>query len=343
MNNLLICNDMKLVTGATGFLGAHLVADLLEKGYEIKALKRDSSDMHEFNLIMSVRFGKNFQFYQDQLTWISGDILDFGSLLEALQGVDQVFHAAAIVSFWPKHYKEMYKTNVGGTANVVNACLQMGVQSLIYVSSIAAIGRGSSNATITEEQEWVDSPYNSQYAVSKYLAELEVWRGKEEGLNIAIVNPGVIIGEGNPKKGSCKLLATAFKGSFFYTDGVNGYVDVRDVSHTMVHLAERRIWGRRFILVGENLSILELFNTASKYKLVKTPKLKVRRWMLEIVWRVWAIWALISRKEPLITKETALTSLKVSRYDAALILSIIPWELKSVSKTLSRVAKSGIY
>ena len=173
---------MIFVTGATGLVGSHLIYSLIEKGLNVRALYR-----------------KNIPVFKgsEQVQWIHGDLLDVNSLQEAMQGVTQVYHCAAIVAFSPKQAAAMLQANVEGTANVVNACIQHQIQKLVYVSSVAALGRIRENAPVDETMNWTPETSNSIYGKSKYLAEMEVWRGMGEGLNVAIVNPVIILGDFN--------------------------------------------------------------------------------------------------------------------------------------------------
>ena len=214
--------NMVLITGATGFLGAHLSCLLLQKGEIVRALKRDSSSMDQFDFISTYYFKEEKEQFLKNLEWVNGDILDIPSLQEQFNGVHKVYHCAALVSFKEKDQKALTKVNVEGTANVVNMALTQGIKKLCYVSSTAAIGRTLSGQTINEETEWTDSKYNTNYAISKYLAEMEVWRAQEEGLNTVIVNPSVILGVTGVPVGSASIVKKAKNGFPFYTKGQNG-------------------------------------------------------------------------------------------------------------------------
>lgn len=209
---------MIFVTGANGLVGSFIVRQLLDKGESVRALKRETSDL---SLI---------QAFEKQIEWIEGDLLDYDILNEALKDVDYVIHTAAIVSFDPNDFQDLYITNVEGTANLVNACLANSIKKICHLSSIAAIGKNNKEAKISELTKWENSEQNSHYAKSKYLAELEVWRGIEEGLNAVIVNPTIILGPGDWEKSSAKLFKQVWKHSSFYPNGFFHYVDVRDVS-----------------------------------------------------------------------------------------------------------------
>ena len=299
---------MILVTGGTGFLGAHLLCTLLQQGESIRAIRRRSSSMNEFNLIVSSRFrslkDKERDKLLSQIEWTEADLLDIPSLEAALSGIKRVYHAAAMVSFVPKHVDQMMEINVTGTANLVNLCLDYGVEKFCYASSIAALGRTESGKQMDEKSTWEDSPLNSNYALSKYRAELEVWRAAEEGLNVVVVNPGVILGTGNWKKGSCRMLATAARKLPMYTEGVNGYVDVLDVAKAMINLMGSEISHERFVLVSANLSFKELFHLVNKHTGNADPKIKAPQWLTALGWMGDKMRSALLGKDPLITRET---------------------------------------
>lgn len=327
-----------LLTGATGFLGAHLAIDLLQRETPVIAIKRGNSSLKEFEQICKFR-GVN-EHLLTYLEWIECDILDTVSLLKAMEGIEKVYHTAAIVSFWHKHFDNMMLTNVEGTANVVNCALDAGVKKLCYASSIAALGREKSGDVIDEESQWRDSKFNTQYAISKYLAEMEVWRGVEEGLDAVIVNPGVILGEGKWDKGSCRLIDTAYKGLKFYTDGKNGYVDVRDVSRAMIALMESSINNQRYVLVGDNLAFKDFFNQLTQQFNKPAPSIKVGGGLAQLARILYWGKALLSGKEPLVTKETARNSQERFTYKSDKIKRDLAFEFTPMDETIARTCKA---
>lgn len=256
------------ITGATGFLGSHLACLMLKQGYRVLAMRRNPNSEGLFPKIH--QFHQLPQAYQPH--WITGDILDIDDLCEAMVGVDTVFHCAAKVSFERKDKDALMLNNVIGTRNVVNACLKNNIAQLVYASSVAAIGRSENEAIITENTDWVESKYNSQYAISKNLAEQEVWRGMEEGLRVAIVNPGIILGYGDGKTGSNQLYHMILKGMPFCPVGGNGFVGVEDVAKLMIYLFENNHWNMRYLCVAENLKYQHVFNQLADAMGVKQPR-----------------------------------------------------------------------
>ena len=276
-------------------MGTYLLKQLLREGKKVKALHRKSfpSNLTEEEI--------------NQVEWVKGDILDPDFLFEAMKGIQQVYHAAALVSFSPTRKRELFKINVEGTANVVNAAIEAGVKKLVHVSSVSAMGRLRKEEPIDETMFWTPETSNSNYGHSKYLAELEVWRGMGEGLEIVIVNPALIFGVANWETGSSKLFKSAFDEFPWYTDGGGGFVDVRDVVKAMVGLMESNISGERFIVSAENRRYREIFNMMANEFGKRPPHKKVTPFIAGLVWRIEWLRSILSRKEPMLTRETAKT------------------------------------
>jgi len=324
---------MILVTGGTGFLGAHLVYRLLQKEQKIRVLKRESS---RFDLIHRVFkfYEKSFDEYSHRIEWVDGDLLDIFSLEDALDGVSEIYHTAALVSFHRMDHDNMKEVNVKGTANLVNAALTKKISGFCHVSSIAALGRADNNKIIDEENVWKTSDKNSAYAVSKYGSEREVWRGIEEGLKAFIVNPSIIIGPGEMNSGTGKLITTVLNGLKFYTSGINGFVDVRDVVQIMIDLMDMGVWGERFIVSSQNMNYKDIFHTIAKNIGKRPPAFRATKWMGEIAWRIEHLKGLISGNKPLITKETAKTAINSYLYSNEKIKQNLDFEFIPVEQSL---------
>ncbi len=308
---------MVVVTGATGFLGAHLVMSLLEAGHTPVAIKRSNANLDEFTAIAKYRLGHAPQLL-DKVKWIEADITDILSLDEAFKDAEYVFHCAAVVAF-KGNSTNMFKVNVEGTANVVNACLKTGVKKLVYASSTAALGRTDKETSISEETQWTEDDNNTAYAKTKHEAELEVWRGMEEGLDVLVFNPGIILGPGKWSKGSCKLFSNIQKGFSFYTNGVNGFVGVEDVAKAMIQFGFSDLKNKRFLMVSENLSYKTLFNLMAESLKVKAPSLELKPQYLPLLkFPVWLYSKLNSSAT--ISIETLKTSLKRHQYDNKAII-----------------------
>ncbi len=315
---------MIFVTGASGLVGSHLIQSLLAKGKKVRALYRQA---------VPVFAGS------EQCEWIKGDILDPIGLTAALEGVEYVYHCAAIVSFAPGAAAKMLHSNVEGTANVVNACLVQAVKKLIFVSSVAALGRIRENEAINESMHWTPATSNSVYGQSKYLAELEVWRAMEEGLPMAIVNPVIILGAGDWNNGSSGIFKSAYNEFPWYTGGMSGFVDVLDVVDAMQLLMESNITGQRYVLSAENLPYRTIFNTIAAAFNKRPPSKKVTPLLANIVWRLEAIKGFFTGKAPLLTKETAATAQATVRFDNQKFLNAFPsFQYRKVEDTIKRVA-----
>jgi nucleoside-diphosphate-sugar epimerase len=310
---------MLIVTGANGFLGSYLVCALLKQGRKVMALKRSSSSLDEFQYISNLVLADNQSSLMNNLVWEDADLLDILRLDQLFEGAEMVFHAAAKVSFNGNRV-ELFKVNGEGTANVVNACLKAGVNKLIYASSTAALGRFDGIGMIDEETQWVDDLNNTMYAESKHLAELEVWRGVEEGLDTVVVNPGIILGAGAWKKGSCRLFDNINRGLKFYTNGVNGFIGVENLADIMVSLAFSELKNERFVMVAENLTYKELFDTMAEGLGVKAPSIEMKASYLPWVTILFKINGLLFKNTNL-SPETLRTSVKIHRYNSQKILS----------------------
>ena len=247
---------MVLVTGATGILGRVLVLELLKQGKSVRATKRATSDISEVK--------KSWDFYTDQseeffkkIEWVEVDFEDLDSLRIALEGIEEVYHCSAKVSFYPKDEAEMFKTNIEGTKNLLYIVEEKSVKKFLFVSSIAVFDKINEKGKIDEESEFDEKKQNSAYALSKYLSEMEVWRAYAEGINTIIINPGVIIGSGNWGKSSGDLFPSFEKSPFSFSGGT-AYVDVRDVAKTAVILMEKEKFGERYTIISENKKYKEV-------------------------------------------------------------------------------------
>ncbi len=324
---------MILVTGGTGMLGSHILLQLSTIGIEFKALKRTSSSL---KICKSV-----FTYYKkkplfDKINWVEGDVNDIQSLILAMQNCTKVIHAAAIISFSPSDVELMRKVNIEGTANIVNVALSLGVKKLGYISSIAALGRNTTNKIVNEECYFTPSKKESNYALTKYYAEQEVWRAREEGVDVIIINPSVILGPGDWDKGSSKIFQKIYNGLKFYTDGSTGYVDVVDVAETMIKLVQSNIKNERFIVNGVNLSYKDAFDQIADCFGKPKSSIKVGFFLKEIAWRTESIFSFFSGKKSLITKETANSAMTNSAFSSRKIKETIRFEFTPFQETVKK-------
>ncbi|MEO8854231.1 MAG: NAD-dependent epimerase/dehydratase family protein, partial [Ginsengibacter sp.] len=259
-----------------------------------------------------------------ELETVSCDILDVVSLEKVMQGIEYVYHCAALVSYDPKDRQRLLKINIEGTANVVNACTNEGIEKLVHVSSVAALGRIRPGEMVTEKMNWTEESSNSIYGKSKYYGEMEVWRGVAEGMKAVIVNPSLILGGDNWETGSSAIFKNAFNEFKWYTEGVSGCVDVRDVARAMILLMKSDISGKRFILSGENVPFRELFTSIAKCFGKKPPHKKVTPFLAELIWRLEAAKGMLTGGNRLLTKETVYTAQAKVYFDNSKILKALP-------------------
>lgn len=303
------------VTGGTGLIGAHLLSNLTRTGKRIKALKRPNSDLRAVRKIFGY-YHANPQECFNRIEWVDGDLLSPDDLHELMAGIDEVFHCAGMVSFDPRERQQLLDINIGGTANVVSSCLKRGVKKLCYVSSSSTLGKpmDSESAWIDETTPWDEKQESSDYGISKYQAEQEVWRGIEKGLKAVIINPTIVIGPGDWNRSSSKLIHTIWKGFPFYSSGVNAFVDVRDVSQVAIQLMKSDIERERFIVAAENLSFKQLFDAIADNLNKKRPVVKIYPWMGELAWRLDWINSKLTGKPPQITRSTVVSARKQYRF-----------------------------
>ena len=302
-----------LVTGGTGFLGAYVIRELLDKGYAVRAIRRG-------NTLPAFIPAHRLQ----QAQWIAGDVLDVSGLEEAMEGVDGVIHTAAMVSFSGRDRSELFRVNVEGTANVVNAALTQNVRRFVHVSSVAALGRSGQGETVTEKKSWEESKYNTSYAISKFRGEVEVWRGIGEGLPAVVVNPSTILGYGDWNNSSCALFRSAFREFPWYTEGVNGFVDVTDTARAIVCLLESDIVAERYIISGDNWTFRRLFETIATGFGKKPPSREATPFIAGIAWRTARLKSLFSGQPGILTRESARIARTSTYFDNSKILAQVP-------------------
>jgi dihydroflavonol-4-reductase len=315
---------MILVTGATGFLGAEVVKQLTDKNLAVKAIKRVSSKtpaILENNPLV---------------TWVVADINEPESLNDAFENVTQVYHCAAIVSFNAKDKRLIEKVNVEGTANIVDLCLEKNIR-LLHVSSVAALGDAKPGELISEKHFWDYQPKASNYAISKYQSEMEVWRGIAEGLNAVIVNPSIIIGKNAGNEGSGALFNLVKNGLKFFTNGVTGFVDVTDVAKCMILLMESDITEERFTINAENISYKSFFEQAAMAFGVGAPTKQAKPWMLKIARYYLKFTAIFTGKQPSLTRETAHSSFNSNYYSNQKIIDTLKFKFKPLNQSIAEV------
>jgi nucleoside-diphosphate-sugar epimerase len=313
---------MIAVTGANGLLGSYTVRRLVERNLPFVAIRRKKSDT---SLLADI---------EHAITWREADVLDYESLVEAFKDVTGVIHSAAVVSYHKRDRDMLYAVNVAGTKHVVNVCLQLGVNRLLHVSSVAALGKEKGQQLVNESSKWIEGSSVSNYADSKYKAELEVWRGQEEGLSTVVVNPSVILAPSDWDKSSAQLFKYAWQQRPFYTDGAVCAVDVRDVADCIVRLYESSIQAERFILTGEKISYFDFFKKAATNFQKRPPFIRVGKPLLQVAAWSEAIRGALTGSVPLVTKETAQLAGRSFTYSNEKVKKTLGIEFQSIESSI---------
>jgi dihydroflavonol-4-reductase len=315
---------MIAVTGANGLLGSFIIRQLLEENKPFVALSRPGSDL---SLLSDISF---------PIHWRTADVTDPVALEEAFRDVTQVIHTAAIVSFNPAHEERIMNVNVNGTRNVVDACLsQKNIKRLVHISSVAALGRdGVQQSLIDESNKWSESSLNSAYAKSKYLAELEIFRGQEEGLSTVMVNPSVILAPADWTRSSAQLFKYIWDERKFYIHGHLNYVDARDVAHATCQLMESDLQSERYILNAGSIPFIDFFRSVATRFDKKAPSVKLNKSLLKVAAVAEVLRSKITRSEPLITRETARLAGTKFSYSSQKIENTLNFQFKTIDSTL---------
>jgi nucleoside-diphosphate-sugar epimerase len=329
---------MILVTGGTGLVGSHLLYQLSLENDAVKAIHRKSSDLHAVKNVFKY-FSADYEFLFQKIEWIEADITDIVSLKTGFQNVTEVYHSAALVSFNSKDYQAMCEINIEGTSNIVNFCIEYNVKKLCFVSSVATIEKSVTNKFMSEADEWNMEKVSHGYAMTKYGAEMEVWRASQEGVPIIIVNPGVILGAGFWDQGSGALFSKIHKGLPFYTEGVTGFVSVNDVVKSMLLLMKSNTVNERYILVSENSSFKEVFYQIAKNFGKKPPSIRVTKLMSAIGWRIEKLKSILINKPPTLTKHTAKAIHNKGYYSSEKTQKELSFNFETISETIKSISE----
>lgn len=331
---------MILVTGGTGLVGAHLLYHLIKNDEKVRAIYRSEKRIEKVKEV--------FSFYTDDETliskieWFKADITDVPSMIPAFVDVDKVYHCAAFISFNPKDYREMRKVNIHGTAIVVNLSIDAKISKICFVGSIASVGESLNGNLIDEDCEWNKEAENSGYSITKFGAEMEIWRASQEGVEVIIVNPGVILGSGFWQTGSSKLFTQVYKGFQFYTEGITGFVGVKDVVKSMLLLMNSDIKNERFILVSENKSFKEIFFLMADALGKKRPSVNIKPWQTAIFWRVSHLISFFTRKEPFLSKYSAKSAHSISKYTSEKIEKVLHFKFQKIDEVIKETTEKFI-
>lgn len=332
---------MILVTGGTGMVGSHLLYFLIkEDRSRVRAIHRSGSDINSVKKIFAL-YTTDVDCVFNKIEWFEANIIDVPTLNKAFKNITKVYHCAAMINFNPSKYKLLKKINAEGTANIVNLCLAHNVDKICYVSSVSTLGTALNDKFITEETHYNPDDDNSVYAITKYSAEMEIWRGTQEGLDAVIVNPGIIIGTSPSKGGSGVIVPLGSSGIPFYPSGTMGIVDVQDVVKAMLLLMESDTKNERYILVSKNISYKELLSQIAPLFAKKPPTRKLSKDFMIFLSKIdWLLYKLLGIRRKLV-KATVTSMFTKSLYDSSKFQDRFKFQFIPTQQTLERIAKES--
>lgn len=311
-------NHTYFITGVTGLVGSYISKKITQNGGKVMALYRPQSHLQ-----------KNMN-----VQWVEGSLFDVLWLREILKDVDFVIHAAGKVSFNESDKALLFKNNVAATANLVDASLACGIKKFCHISSVAVFNANDKAQVFNENSTWDSDVSHSSYALSKYLAEQEVWRGVAEGLDAVVVNPSVILGEGNWTKSSLKLIPYIWKQPFFYPKGTINLVDVRDIADVVFQLLESSIKNERFILNAKSLSFKDFFEKVAQHLDRKAPQSPLS----DGLWKVWKTSASLFRlvsNSPIWQKASINAAVDAAVFENKKIQNSLSFEFRNIDETIA--------
>ncbi len=323
---------MQLITGATGLVGSHVLKYLLQKGEAVTALYHHRKPEETEKWLRR----KGVSWEANQLYWMTTE--SFWNLSH-FDDFKTIYHCAAVVSYHAKDHATMIEVNVHQTAEWVDWALEFGV-AFCHVSSIAALGKSEENAPVDEQCFWQPSKSHTEYSRTKFLGEMEVWRGIEEGLKAVIVNPGVIIGEVDLHQSSGQLFDTVARGYNYFPLGGTGWIGVNDAAKIMLGLVEKQCWGERYILVAENQTMEWAFASMAKAMKKRIPQKPLSQWMLKLIYWMDAIRELLTGKKAMVTAETIRNTAQIKRFNNEKIVKQLQWKFESVEDVIQQTARN---
>ncbi|TRX48195.1 NAD-dependent epimerase/dehydratase family protein [Fulvivirga sp. M361] len=318
---------MILVTGANGLLGSFICKELLNSSIAFKALVRHGSDLTLLKSVPEERF-------------VYADILDEEAMDEIMKQVEYVIHSAAIISFYQEDKDLMYRVNVLGTRMLINLALKHKIKHFVHISSVAALGRPTSSGVIDEKSKWVDSKWNNNYGESKYMAEIEVWRGLEENLKTVIINPSLVLGPGDWNRSSTRLFKYVWDEKKHYLNGRLNYVDARDVARIVKEVSAKELTGERYIVSAGDLSYLKFFQLVAKKLGRKAPYKQVGNFGIFMVLVLGKLLSVLTGKRPLVTKESIKSASTQISFSNAKIKNELNFNFTTLEETIEWTCKS---
>ena len=332
---------MILVTGGTGIVGAHLLLKCVKQNTKVVATYRREESLKKIETLfesLSPNHPKDFKTIQ----WVKAPLNDLTLLNNAFKNIDYVYHCAAKVTLADSKAEKLMKSNIEGTANIVNASIKHKIKKLVYVSSIAAIGAEKNIITADEDSSWNSDQNHTAYAHSKYGAELEVWRGSQEGLNVVIVNPGVILAGELWGRSTATLFRDVANGMRFYPTGSAAVVTVEDVVNVLMKLMESDILNERFILVAKNISQKELLSKIAASINIKPPYIPLKKWFLYSAFVFEKILRIMGIRKKFLSIALIETLTSNQNYDGSKICGAINFHYSNIDETIKRIGTSFI-
>ena len=326
---------MDLVTGATGILGSHVLFSLAKRGHRVRAAKRPASDISRVQELFRYYSGNSPRLF-DLVEWVDLDVLDYPAIEECISGVTNVYHCAGLVSFDPADRKRLFRVNEQGTRNIVNACLHAGNVNLCHASTIGTISN-SDHPVLDESVFWKKSGSESDYALSKYGAEREVWRGIEEGLDAVIVNPGVIIAPVFWEQSSGRIFRKCFSGNPYYTTGSAAYISASDTAEAMISLTEGRHFGNRYILAEGNYDLRFILTRIQENFGRRPPLISVPKSVMYTMASLMRFFGIFTSKPPVLTKSLVNSAYNRQIYSNSKIKEVLGFSFEPVPDVLDKV------
>jgi len=326
-----------LLTGATGLVGSHTLLKLVENGVYVRAFVRPNSDYRNRIVEVFSLFNQPASLLEQYVTFFEGDLLNIGDLEDALDGIESVIHTAAIVREGFETSDRLMKVNVEGTSNLVNLCLDFNISWFLFLSSVATLGPNP-EGLVDEDFFFKASPDITNYALSKYLAEQEVWRASEEGLPVVVLNPSIILGASRSKQSSSAIFHTAKNGIPFYTNGLHGYVDVVDVSTIIHYLYANQFTGKRFIVSSENIENFDFLRVVCESMKSAPPRIRFQQWMILPAMITGIIGKIFNNKIPIMNRKLIRSAQSRNAYDNARIIEKTGIQFKKVQTSIIETA-----
>lgn len=331
---------MILVTGGTGLVGSHLLLDLLKAGNNVRAIYRKNSNLLFVKKVFSYYLSsEETDLYFYRIDWQEADLNDIFALTKSFKGITSVYHSAAMISFDPSDEKALRKINIEGTANIVNLCVSGGIKKLCFISSIATMDQTPEEKVISENFTWYQDQNHNDYAISKHGAEIEVWRGSQEGVPVIILNPGIIIGPGFWDSGSGQIFKRIDAGLNYHFPKTTGFVGVQDVARAAITSMESSAINEQYIVVAENLKFKKVLEMIAESIDKPAPKRQLKPWMVFIGWIYQSLAGIFFGKKRQISKKDIKSLFAHTFYSNQKIVSEFDFKFTPVKEVILQTGK----